>query len=127
MKWSRSFLLTLIYGLFTILYTVYIISHPGYFHWKKGPHWGYYLKFLLIGNYLYFIFQGLILKSRNWGILLLLPPALLLASILVGYLLVGLVRLGGGDLLNWDSTDMMLETLLLVGGSWFCLRYIDQK
>ena len=33
-------------------------------------------------------------------------------------LLVGLIRLGGGDLLNRDSADMVLGVLLLLVGSY---------
>jgi hypothetical protein len=68
--------------------------------------------------------QGLVLRSKNWGLLLLLPPAILAAAVVAGYLLVGLIRLGGGDLLNRDSADMVLAALLMLVGTYFSLRLI---
>ena len=124
MKWDRSALITLVYGLFVLLYAVYIAMSPGYFGDHKGRHWGYFLEFLLVSNYCYFILQGLVLRSKNWGLLLLLPPVILAAAIATGYLLVGLIRLGGGDLLNRDSADMVLGVLLLLVGTYFSLRFI---
>jgi hypothetical protein len=128
LKWDRSFLITLVYSLFSILYTGYIITHPGIIRGADDvvvyPRWGYLLGFLFIGNYLYFILQGLVLRSKNWGILLLLPPGLFVANFITGYLLVGLVRLGGGKLLDEDGPDMVLTTGMLLIGTYFCLRFI---
>ena len=96
LKWDRSFLITLVYSLFTILYTGYIITHRGIIRGVYDvvtyPQWGYLLGVLFVTNYLYFILQGLVLRSKNWGVLLLIPPALFVANFIVGYLLVGLVR-----------------------------------
>lgn len=58
---------------------------------------------------------------------MLLPPAILIAAIVAGYFLVGLIRLGGGDLLNRDSADMVLGVLLVLVGSWFSLRFIRPR
>ena len=124
MKWDRSALITLVYGLFVLLYAVYIAMSPEYFGDHTGRHWGYFLEFLLVSNYVYFVLQGLVLRSKNWGLLLLLPPAILAAAIATGYLLVGLIRLGGGDLLNRDSADMVLGVVLLLAGTYFSLRLI---
>jgi hypothetical protein len=127
MKWDRSLLITLVYSLFTILYTLYIIAHPGHFNMHKGPHWAYYLKFILIGNYLFFILQGVLLRSKNWGILLLLPLGILAAAILTGFLMVGLIRLGGGTLLNGDSEDMVMGSFIVLILSFFALRLIRSR
>lgn len=125
MKWDRSFLITLIYSLFISLFTIYILSQRTH----KSSHWGSYLEVQLAGNYAWFISQGFILRSKNWGLLLLLPLAILALSILIGYLFVGLLRLGGGGgtLLDHDNTDMILMTLLILTGSYFCLRFIRPK
>jgi hypothetical protein len=118
MKLTRSHLLTIVYCLFLLLYTIYI---------SPQKHWWYYLKFLLISGYLYFILQGMILRSRNWGILLLLPPAILLAAVLTGYVLLFILRLGGGTLLDADKPDMILLSLIFLVLSFFSLRYISTK
>ncbi len=124
MKWDRSALITLVYGLFVLLYAVYIVMSRGHFRGDKGRHWGYFLEFLLVSNYCYFVLQGLVLRSKNWGLLLLLPPVILAAAIIAGYILVGLIRLGGGDLLDRDSADMVLGASLMLVGSYFSLRLI---
>src|ERR1700754_2621308 len=103
MKLDRSAKLTLLYCVFTLLYTFYIAGHAGLF---------YHLKFLLIDGYVFFILQGLILRSKNWGILLLLPLALLAVTIIVGYLMVWILAWGGGTLLKKDEADMILAALL---------------
>lgn len=119
MKLSRSQLLTIIYGLFVVLYTIYIAQY-------RHRGW-YYLGFLLISGYLFLILQGLLLRSKNWGILLLLPLAILLTAVLTGYLLLFILRWGGGTLLNADRSDMILLSLLFVMLSFFSLRYITGK
>jgi len=118
MKFTRSHLLTIVYCLFVLLYTMYI---------SPQEHWWYYLKFLLISGYLYFIFQGMILRSRNWGILLLLPTAILLAAVLTGYIILFILRLGGGTLLDADRPDMILLSFIFLALSFFSLRYISAK
>jgi hypothetical protein len=120
MKSDRSFWLTVLYFLFTFLYTLYIIGH----HPAGHSAWAYYLKFLLIGSYLFFILQGLVLRSKNWGILLLLPLALLVATIIAGFLIVWIIRLGGGTLLDKDDTDMILATFCWLTGSFFAIKLI---
>jgi len=137
MKWDRSFLVTLVYSVFAILYTLFIINHSAVHRGSHGTHsgaahpltarWGYYLGFLLVGNYLFFLLQGLVRRSKNWGLLLLLPVAVLAAAIVTGYLLVGLIRLGGGDLLDRDSADMILVTLLVLVGDQFVLRWVRPR
>jgi len=118
MKLTRSHLLTIVYCLFLVLYTLYI---------SPQKHWWYYLKFLLISGYLYFIFQGIILRSKNWGILLLLPPAILLAAVGIGYIFLFILRFGGGTLLDADRPDMILLSLIFLVLSFFSLRYISTK
>jgi len=118
MKFTRSHLLTIVYCLFMLLYTIYI---------SPQKNWWYYLKFLLISGYLYFIFQGMILRSKNWGILLLLPPAILLTAVLTGYIILFILRLGGGTLLDADRPDMILLSLIFPALSLFSLRYISTK
>ncbi|MBN9384359.1 MAG: hypothetical protein J0H74_26640 [Chitinophagaceae bacterium] len=119
MKLTRSHLLTIVYCLFILLYTIYISQYK---------HWWYYLKFLLICGYLFFIFQGLLLRSRNWGMLLLLPVATLFAAVLAGYLLLFILRLGGGTLLDKDRPDMILLSLLFLTLNFFSLRFVlNQK
>lgn len=127
MKFDRSLLLTILYCLFTLLYTIYIGNHPGVFGGHKGDSWWYYLKFLLIGNYFFFILQGLILGSKNWGILLLLPFVLLIGTIIAGFIMVGIIRLGGGDLLDNDKADRILAALIFLVGSYFALRLIKPR
>lgn len=118
MKLTRSHLLTIVYCLFILLYTFYISQYR---------HWWYYLKFLLISGFLFFVLQGLLLRSKNWGIVLLLPLAILLASVLVGYLLLFILRFGGGTLLNADKPDMILLSLLFIALSFFSLRFISSR
>jgi len=119
MKFTRSHLLTIVYSLLVVLYTLYLtqLRHP----------WSYYLKFMLISGYCFFVLQGFLLRSRNWGILLLLPLAVSLAAVAAGYLLLFILRWGGGTLLNVDSADMILLSLLVVGGSVYSLRWIKGK
>jgi len=116
MKLTRSHLLTIVYCLFILLYTFYISQYR---------HWWYYLKFLLISGFLFFILQGLLLRSKNWGIVLLLPLATLLTSVLTGYLLLFILRFGGGTLLDADKPDMILLSLVFITLSFFALRYIS--
>jgi hypothetical protein len=120
MKSDRSFWLAVLYFLFTFLYTWYIIRH-----YPAGRSaWPYYFKFLLISGYLFFILQGLVLRSKNWGILLLLPLALLAVTIIAGFLIVWILRFGGGTLLDRDDTDMILATFCWLTGSFFAIRLI---
>jgi hypothetical protein len=114
-KLTRSHLLSIVYGLFILLYTLYISQYK---------HWWYYLKLLLISGYLFFIFQGLLLRSKNWGIVLLLPAAILLVAVLAGYLFLFILRLGGGTLLDRDRPDMILLGALFITLSFFSLRFI---
>ena len=126
MKTERTHLLTLLYSLFFLLYSWYIAIHPASFGHNKGDDIWYYCKFLLIAGYCFFIFQGLLLRSRNWGILLLLPLAILLITILLVLSLVGLLHLGGGGgtLLNSDKADIISASLLSLACTVFALRYI---
>jgi hypothetical protein len=124
MKWDRPFLTSLVYSVFTLLYTVYIIRHFGHFGKARGPAWFYFLEFLTIVGYLFFIIQGLLLRSKNWGLLLLLPVALLAVTIVSGFILVGLIRLGGGTLLDRDDADMILASLLFLALSIYTQKWI---
>jgi len=126
MKWDRPFLITGVYSLFTILYTLYIISHLHRFG-GKGAAWLYFLEFLLAGCYVFFIFQGLGHRSDNWGVLLLLPVAILVATLTVGFALVALVRIGGGDLLDKDKADMILAALLFIGLGIYAQKWIRPR
>jgi hypothetical protein len=110
----------ILYFLFIFLYTLYIISH----HAAGHSAWAYYFKFLLVSGYLFFILQGLVLRSKNWGILLLLPLALLAVTVIVGFVIVWILRLGGGTLLDRDDTDMILATFCWVIGSFYALKLI---
>jgi len=116
MKFTRSHLLTIVYSLLVLLYILYLTQfrHP----------WWYYLEFMLISGYCSFIVQGLLLRSKNWGILLLLPLAVIVTAVILGYLLVFILRLGGGTLLDADRADMILLTLLVILGNTYCLRWI---
>lgn len=116
--------LTAIYCLFTLLYTVFITHHTGSFGPGKGSNWWYYLKFLAIGSYCFFILQGFIQRAENWGVLLLLPAGILIATIITGYIMVWIIRLGGGDLLDHDRADMILAALIFLGLSVYALRWI---
>jgi hypothetical protein len=44
-----------------------------------------------------------------------------------GYLLLFILRWGGGTLLDADSADMILLSLLVIGGSVYSLRWIKGK
>jgi hypothetical protein len=127
MKWDRPFLMSLVYSVFTLLYTVYIIRHFGHFGKARGHAWRYFLEFLTIGGYLFFIIQGLILRSKNWGLLLLLPVAVLVTTIIVGFILVGLIRVGGGTLLDRDDADMILASLLFTGLCLYAQKWIRHE
>jgi len=119
MKFTRSHLLTIVYSLLVVLYTLYLtrLRHP----------WRYYLEFMLISGYCFFVLQGILLRSGNWGILLLLPLAVSLAAVTAGYLLLFILRWGGGTLLDADSADLILLSLLIIGGSVYSLRWIKGK
>ncbi|HVU83412.1 MAG TPA: hypothetical protein VHC50_01135 [Puia sp.] len=116
MKFTRSHLLTIVYSLLVVLYTLYLaqLRHP----------WRYYLEFMLISGYCFFISQGILLRSKNWGILLLLPLAVSVAAVIAGYLLLFILRLGGGTLLDADRPDMILLSLLVILGNAYSLRWI---
>lgn len=117
-------MLTLLYCLFTLLYTFYIAGHPHSFGPHKSDHFFYCVKFLLVDSYLFFILQGLILRSKNWGILLLLPLGILVATIIGGFLMVGILRLGGGTLLNNDYADLILIAFIWLALSTHALKFI---
>jgi len=125
MKLDRSSMLTLVYCLFTFLYALYIVGHPSSFGPHKGDNLFYGLEFLFIGGYLFFIFQGLILRSKNWGILLLLPLCIFIAAITIAFLMVGILRLGGGTLLDNDYADMILVTFIWIALSVYALKFIS--
>ena len=127
MKWDRPFFITLVYSLFTILYTLYINHHFSRLHTGKGGAWLYFFQFLLIGGYAYFILQGIGYRSKNWGILLLLPIAILVATLIIGFALVGLIRIGGGDLLDRDNADRILATLLFLGFGIYAQKWIRSR
>jgi len=116
MKFTRSQLLLLVYSLLVVLYTLYLtqLRHP----------WRYYLEFMLISGYCFFVLQGILLRSRNWGVLLLLPLAVSLAAVAAGYLLLFILRLGGGTLLDADNADMILLSVFIILGSAYSLRWI---
>ena len=124
MKFTKSHLLTIVYALFTLLYTLYIGQQVRRSIHYKGDDWWYFFKFLVIDGYLFFIFQGLLLRSRNWGVLLLLPVAILVADVLAGLLLLVILRWGGGTLLNRDLADMILLSVTHIGMSFYSLRFI---
>ena len=124
MKWDRSALISIVYGLFFSLYSWYIAMNPSNFGHYKGDNWSYFFKFLLISTYCFFILQGILLKSKNWGVLLLLPLCLLAATILVGLIVIWLVTWGGGNLFDPDRNDMVLGALLMLIGTYFSLRLI---
>lgn len=123
MKFDRSNLLILIYGVFVLLFTCYMVQHFR-FGVHRGGDWWYFIRFLLISGYFFYIFQGLILRSKNWGILLSMPLAVMLAAVIVFYLLVGIIRWGGGDLLDKDGPDLFLGSLLFLAGTIYGLRFI---
>jgi hypothetical protein len=125
MKWDRPFFITLVYSLFTILYTVYITAHLD--RMGKGHAWLYFLEFLVAGGYAFFILQGLNYRSKNWGVLLLLPIVLLAATILIGFALVGLLRIGGGTLLDRDKADMILAVILFLTLGIYAQKWIRPR
>jgi len=116
MKFTRSHLLIIVYSLLVVLYTLYLTQ-------LRRP-WRYYLEFMLISGYCFFIVQGLLLRSKNWGILLLLPLAVSVAAVITGYLLLFILRLGGGTLLDADRPDMILLSLLVILGNAYSLQWI---
>ncbi|HTI10476.1 MAG TPA: hypothetical protein VL832_18035 [Puia sp.] len=124
MKLDRSAKLTLLYCLFTLLYTFYIAGHSNHFGPSKSNALFYQIEFLLIDGYVFFILQGLILGSKNWGILLLLPLGVLVVTVIVVYLMVWILAWGGGTLLKKDEADMFLATLIWLSLSYYCLRFI---
>lgn len=115
-NFTRSQLLTIVYGLLVLLYTIYLSQFR--------HHWWYYLEFMVIGGYCFYIVQGLLLGSRNWGLLLMLPLVMLAVAIAAGYLLVLILRLGGGTLLDADRADMVLLSLLVIGGNVYSLKWL---
>src|SRR5258708_13677442 len=112
MKLDRSRMLTLLYCLFTLLYTLYIAGHPHRFGPHKGDHLFYCVKFLLVDGYLFFFWHGLFFRSKNWGILLLLPLVMMVLTIIEGFLMVWIFLLSGGNFLVRDYTDMLLLSLI---------------
>ena len=125
-KFDRSSLLILLYCIFVLMFTVYGIGHFR-FGQHKGIDWWFFIRFLLISGYVFYILQGLILKSTNWGILLLIPLAILLAATIAFYALVGVIRWGGGDLLDKDGPDMILGSSLYLTGAVYALRFIKKR
>jgi len=126
MKLDNSAKLTLLYCLFSLLYTCYLAFHPHVIGFRSlpGDYFFYNLEFLLLGGYVFFILQGLILGSKNWGILLLLPLAIIIVTFIAEFLLVRILAWGGGTLLNNNSADMILTTLLWLSLSYYSLRWI---
>lgn len=125
MKLTRSHLLTIVYALFTMLYTVYIGEHGASFGSRKGDDWWYFFKFLFFGGYLFFIFQGILLHSKNWGVLLLLPLVIMPMAVLAGVLLLLLLRWGGGTLFDRDEAGMIALSLIFIIMSFLALRFIS--
>lgn len=124
MKLDKSAKLTLLYCLFTLLYTFYITGHPTNFGSSKGDALFYHIKFLFIDGYVFFILQGLILGSKNWGIVLLLPLGILIVTVMAAFLMVWILAWGGGTLLKNDEADMILVALIWLVVSYYSLRWI---
>lgn len=124
MKFTKSQLLSLVYVLFTMLYTIYIDQHYTGIGHKKGDSWWYYLKFLVIDGYLFFIFQYALLRRGDKLLVGLLPVITLVCAVLISLLAVAIIGWGGGDLFRNDTSDMILLSTVYVGASIFSLKYL---
>jgi len=124
MKFTKSHLLSLVYVLFTMLYTIYIFQHYTGIHNKKGDAWWYYLKFLLIDGYLFFIFQYALLRRGDKLLVALLPVITLVCAVLISLLVIAIIGWGGGDLFRNDASDMILLSTVYVGVSIFSIKYL---
>jgi len=126
MKWDRPSLITLVYSLFTILYTLYIARHLHY-GTNKGAAWFYFIEFLLFDVYIYFILQGLVHRSKNWDVVLLLPLAIWAATISLGFLMVALFRVGGFNNKDKYNIDMALLSLVFLSFSLYAQKWIRPR
>jgi hypothetical protein len=57
----------------------------------------------------------------------LLPLAILAATIILGFALVGLLRIGGGDLPDKDKADMILAALLFIALGIYAQKWIRTR
>ncbi len=124
MKFTKSHLLSLVYVLFTMLYTIYIFQHYTGIRNKKGDSWWYYLKFLVIDGYLFFIFQYALLRRGDKLLVALLPVITLVCAVLISLLVIAIIGWGGGDLFRNDASDMILLSTVYVGASIFSIKYL---
>src|SRR3954462_6953160 len=111
MKFTRSHLMSLVYALFTMLYTVYIYQHYTSIGHRKGDSWWYYLKFLVVDGYLFFIFQYALLRRGDKLLVVLLPVITLVCAVLISLLVTFIIAWGGGDLFKNDASDMILLSM----------------
>ena len=126
MKWDRPSLITLVYSLFTILYTLYIARHL-HDGSNKGAPWFYFMGFLLFDVYIYFILQGLVRRSKNWDVVLLLPLAIWAATIGLGFLVFELFRIGGFNNKDKYNIDMVLLSLVFLSFSLYAQKWIKPR
>jgi len=124
MKWDRSSLIALVYSLFTALYTLYI-SH--YFRYGKGSAWTYLIEFLLIDGYVFFTLQGLAFRSKNWGVVLLLPLAVWVTTIGLGFGVIALFRVGGFNDKDRHNIDMAIICAIFLGCSLYAQKWIRPR
>jgi hypothetical protein len=139
MKWDRPSLITLVYSLFTILYTLYIAHHdagtikaastPGKAAHAadKGSAWFYFIEFLLVDVYIYYILQGLVRRSKNWDVVLLLPLAIWVATISFGFLVVAVFRIGGFNNKDRYNIDRILLSLVFLSFSLYAEKWIKPR
>jgi hypothetical protein len=120
-RFHPSLLITIVYCFFMILYTGYISTHLASFGGNKENYLFYYLKFLAAGSFVFFILQGLVSRSKKWGLLLLLPTGIWILSVLTGWLIVRIFHI------HSDPAGMMLVTLIALTMSFFALRLIGLR
>jgi len=124
MKWDRSSLIALVYSLFTALYILYIANH---YYYGREAAWTYLVEFLLIDAYVFFILQGLALRSKNWGIVLLLPLAIWIVIIGFGILMVAIFKLAGFNYRDRYNIDMALICVAFLGCSLYARKWIRPR
>jgi NADH:ubiquinone oxidoreductase subunit K len=147
MKWDRPSLISLVYYFFTILYTLYIAHHfPGAggtgmttgktagmttsrtaLTTGREASWFYLIEFFLVAAYIYFIAQGLAFRSKNWGVVLLLPLAIWVITISVGFGLVALFRVARFNNKDRYNIDMAVICAVFLGSGLYAQKWIRPR
>jgi NADH:ubiquinone oxidoreductase subunit K len=94
---------------------------------NKGADWFYLIEFFLLAGYIYFVLQGWALRSKNWGVVLLLPLAIWVVTISVGFGVVAIFRVSGFNERDKYNIDMAVIGAVFLGCSLYARKWIRPR